>query len=253
MQRPDEITSDPLVDQAYWDRAYEHMRPEMAPETDPLRQWIERTVPKANGSEHCLEIGCFPGRYLAVLGKLGYTLHGIDLTPAIDRMAPALREMGFRTGEFEHADFLQYEVHRQYDLVCSFGFIEHFPQWRKVLRKHADLVRPGGLIVIETPNFRGWVQQLFHRWLDAENLRRHHIPAMSPSAWARVLKKEGFEIIEQGFIGRFVFWNDSQGTNFWKRIGFKLLRTVTPTLEKLPPSPAVSPYGVLIARKIKPE
>ena len=195
-------------------------------------------------------VGLHPGRYLGVLGQLGYTVHGIDLTPAVSRMKPGLDALGLRTGDFHEADFLSFEPGRRYDVVCSFGFIEHFQDWAAVLRKHAALVAPGGQIIIETPNFRGAVQQLFHRWLDAENLKRHNLAAMVPEAWADVLRAEGFTVERAGYFGPFDFWHDSGGSGLGRRVGFGLLRLISPLLKRLPEGSATwSPYAGLIAHK----
>jgi len=250
MQRARKITHTTLVDQSYWDTGYAGMRPMMAPTDDVVRQWMETTIPKALGEQHALEVGCFPGRYLAVLGLMGYVVHGVDRTPAVDRMKAAFDTMGLRTGEFTQADFLAHRPVRNYDLVCSFGFIEHFTDWRGVLARHADHVEPGGLLVIGTPNFRGWVQHLLHWCLDATNLRRHHLGAMVPSLWADVLLSQGFEVIMQGHVGRFEFWSDSPPPNVFQRAIGRALRWITPTLRSVPPgNAALSPYAVLIARK----
>lgn len=239
-----------LVDQTYWDASYADMRPTMAPAGDAVRNWIEREVPRAQGERHALEIGCFPGRYLTVIGTLGYVVHGIDLTPAVERMKPALDAMGLNTGDFSHADFLLHTPQRHYDLVCSFGFIEHFRDWRGMIERHADLVAPGGMLVLETPNFRGWVQWLLHRTLDATNLRRHHLAAMQPQEWARMLRERGFEIVSHGYLGSFDFWSDSPPPNAVQRMLHRLLRVTGPWLRRREPgSAALSPYCVLIARK----
>lgn len=250
MSADQHISTTTLVDQSYWDRSYADMAPTVAPPGDPVRSWLETHVPRPSGEAHALEVGCYPGRYLGVLGLLGYTVHGIDLTPAVRRMRPGLEALGLRTGDFHEADFLRFQAPRTYDLVCSFGFIEHFRDWEAVLRKHASLVAPGGLLVIETPNFRGAVQQFFHRWLDAENLRRHDLSAMRPKAWADILRAEGFDVRQAGHFGPFAFWHDSKGAGAWHRIGTLVLRSLNPVLARLPEGHGSwSPYCGLIARK----
>ena len=239
-----------LVDQSYWDASYSGMRPAIAPPDDALRQWLEAHVPKAQGVQHALEVGCYPGRYLAVLGRSGYTIHGVDLTPGVEHMADALKATGLSTGDFRRTDFLKMEVHRTYELVCSFGFIEHFTDWRSVLLKHAELVAPGGMLVIETPNFKGGVQQLFHRWLDRTNLARHNLDAMDPHQWATLLRAQGFTVQWCGWFGRFDFWSDPEPDSLGHRIGAKLLGMLKPRLARMKEgSPSLSPYCGLIATK----
>lgn len=238
-----------LVHQSYWDRSYAGMRPVMADANDPVRRWIEAHVAPVKDERHAIEIGCFPGRYLAVIGALGYTVHGIDLTPEVKRMQQALDEMGLRTGLFTHGDFLQHPFARTYDLVCSFGFIEHFTDWQGVLLKHAALVRPGGTLLIETPNFGGWGQRLLHAALDAENFKRHHVPAMDPRAWSWLLEGEGFAIRDARCFGRFAFWHDSPRRNALVRMGDRMLRLVGPLLRAMPEGRAFSPFCGLVATR----
>ncbi len=72
-----------FAEQSVWDEGYAQHEFFVAPKDDALRQWIETHFPRANKS--CLELGCFPGRYLAVFGELGYELNGLDLTPRVEQ------------------------------------------------------------------------------------------------------------------------------------------------------------------------
>lgn len=239
-----------LVEQSYWDASYSAIDPNMAAANDPVREWIEAQVPRSDGERHALEVGCYPGRYLAVLGNLGYTVHGVDLTPRVANMADAFARMGFRVGTLAHADFMCHDFPRTYHVVCSFGFIEHFTEWKSVLKRHAQLVAPGGTLLIETPNFSGPVQGFFHRWLDAENYARHNPAAMDPREWASLLKENGFEVEQATWMGRFAFWHDSKGSGLSRRFGFLLLRLLTPVLVRLGDrSRGLSPYAVLVAKR----
>ncbi len=244
------MTNDVLVQQEYWDQGYAHLEPSLAAEDDPVRTWIESKIPPSSPQGHALEVGCYPGRYLAVLGKLGYTVHGVDLTPGVDKMPEAFMRMGFNVGEFTRADFLGHDFHRTYDVVCSFGFIEHFTDWGTVLLRHACLVAPGGTLLIETPNFSGPVQGFFHRWLDAENYARHNPAAMDPREWAAVLEANGFVIEQATWMGRFDFWHHTGGMTRSRRFGFSLLRWLTPLFKRMGDrSRSLSPYAVLVARR----
>lgn len=241
-----QITSDTLVDQSYWDSSYSDVAPHMVPESDQLRIWLEKYVAAGNG-RNCLEVGCYPARYLSVLGELGYTLNGIDLTPRVSELKMSLSQK-YPTGEFIHADFLSYDNNSAFDLVCSFGFIEHFTNWQEVLIKHAQLVKNNGLLVIETPNFGGWFQRLIHSWLDNENYKRHNVESMDPKQWAELIEPLGFEIIRCEYFGRFEFWSDTKRYTLLQHIGLRLLGKCDPILKKIRPGKrAFSPYCGLIA------
>ena len=66
--------------------------------------------------------------------------------------------------------------------VSSFGFIEHFVNWKEILTQQARLVNNGGYLVVEAPNFYGLIQKMLHWFFDKENYKRHYVPSMSPQA-----------------------------------------------------------------------
>lgn len=246
--------SDELAEQHYWDSSYKNLVLGTLPKTDVLRNWIQTFFDRLppGQSKTAIEIGCFPGQYLSVFGELGYELQGIDRTPRVEIDLPNhLKANGFSTGEFIRDDFLTYSFDRQYDVVTSFGFIEHFQNWENVLLKHACLVKPGGHLVIETPNFRGTIQRTLHWLVDRENLARHNLEAMQFQGWADLLKAEGFEIIFCGCFGRFAFWADNQQRNIFQRATLVLLEHCVPFVSQILPRDVVaySPYCGLIARR----
>ncbi|MFH0702326.1 MAG: methyltransferase domain-containing protein [bacterium] len=268
-----------LAEQSYWDKSYENYNLEIAPKKDQVRQWIEKFVPKAhsqasNPSElerieenmerrlslpQALEIGCFPGRYLTVLGELGYELNGIDLTPGIERnFVDWLKSRKYKTGEFSKISLSEYRNKNsgiKYDLVCSFGFIEHFIDWKDVLLKHADFVKDEGYLIISAPNFRGILQRILHFCLDNKNYKRHYIPSMNPFLWKKIVQDLdfNFDIIYCGYFGAFEFWVDKQEINsFQKIISIIIIKFLMPILKKLPGNNEIySPYCGLIAKKRK--
>jgi SAM-dependent methyltransferase len=240
-----------LADQQYWDDSYAMVRLGIAAPEDQVRQWIEKHLPRGEGT--AFEVGCFPGQYLSVIGKLGYELNGVDLTPRVETELPEwLRTDGYKVGKFLKKDFLGLKTGPLYDVVCSFGFIEHFQNWEEVLGKQCAFVRKGGVLIVTAPNFRTSVQHALHAWLDSENLRRHHLPAMDPTVWAEVVKSHGFSISSAGFFGRFDFWVDQQERSKLQRLALSGLRRLKKPLAMLPEdSPLYSPYCGLVAIKDK--
>ena len=89
---------------------------------------------------------------------------------------------------------------------------------------HVKLLKPSGKIVITTPNFRGWLQYLPHRFFDNENLKKHNIKSMNPAAWKKQLEALGLTVTFAGYFGKYYFWTD----NTAKRSGLEkfLLKTV---------------------------
>lgn len=240
-----------FITQGRWDTGYEQLDLQPASEDDQIRVWLEKFVPPGNGE--CLEIGCFPGRYLAVLAELGYEVHGIDRTP---RVTPDLRDwmrsQGHRTGEFVRGDVFLHTFDRQFDVVCSFGFIEHFNRWPELVQLHAHLVKDRGWLALSTPNFRGGLQRFLHQQLDAVNLAEHNLDAMQPQRWSQIVQAMGFEIVMCGYIGPFDLWvGPYQSRSLLQRIALEGIRRMKPLIRCLPDNVgAYAPYCGLIARKL---
>ena len=236
----------------HWNDLNDGIDPYAAPRDDAIRAWIEDHFARREGAT-CLEIGCYPGRYLAVFGDLGYELSGMDITERLDDLSAWLEKRGYAVGAFWKRDFLDFHEDVRFDVVASFGFIEHFEEWEAVLERHADFVEADGFLVLEAPNFLGTFQHWFHRTFDGENLARHHVPAMDVDGWARVLERRGFEIVYKGYFGRFDFWYEPE-----RRSGLRnsILRAFSRTkriLGGLLPvdRKCYSPFCGVIARKAR--
>ena len=240
-----------LATQSYWDESYNsYLLNKKVPNDDVIKKWILNHIPKTSAG-NCIEIGCFPGRYLTVLGDLGYELNGIDLTPRVkEEFGLWLANEGYRVGTFYHENFLEFKSMSKFNIVCSFGFIEHFTNWKDIFEKHRDLVEKDGFLIIETPNFRGWLQKLIHRFLDYENYKRHYIPSMSPIEWKMLCEKKGFEIVFQGYIGEFDFWVDKRPNGYVKNKIIDYLNKYSFILKKIKSGKkSYSPYCGIIAKR----
>ena len=75
------------------------------------------------------------------------------------------------------SDFFSFKTIKKYDVVFSYGFIEHFSEIEKVLAKHWELVKPGGKLIIVYPNFLG-INGLLQVLFDPENLIVHNLSIM---------------------------------------------------------------------------
>lgn len=242
------------VNQEYWDKSYEDLNLEFTFD-DSLVQLISKVL-KLNGAGkgEVLELGCYPGGYLRVFGDFGLCLNGIDTTPKVANLPAFFNSKGYCVGDFIRGDVFKYTPGKKFDIVCSFGFIEHFANWQEVILLHLKFVKQGGLIFITVPNFKGFFQRYFHQFLDKENLNRHNLKAMDVKQWNAVLKKNNiqYEILFQGPFGDIEFWVDEEKRSKLKRYAInKILEFLNrfKTL-KLAPSKSYSPYlGLIIKLK----
>lgn len=241
-----------LVSQKYWDASYNEFGYHIA--NDEVTAWINRFdkyLLKDTGS--VFELGCFPGRYLSHLGQKGWTVNGMDLTPRIEEegFRNWLTAANIKTGLLAKGDVLAYAktTPDRYEMVCSFGFIEHFENFQEIISLHDNIVQPGGLLMITTPNFRGTLQKILHTTLDKENLSRHYLPSMKPLLWKKQLEDAGYNILFAGYFGNYDFWCDDTQRNVLQRMGVKAARKIKPFMKQLPDNALYSPYCGIMAQK----
>lgn len=130
-----------------------------------------------------MEIGGAPGSIMAYLHKKhNLAVSTIDFTER--RVTEEyLDNQGIHDYEILQEDFLTFDVSgfgRQYDLVASWGFVEHFAknQSSLLIEKHKRLVRDKGYLIIEIPNIRKffWLMYfLFNRDL----IKIHNLEIMN--------------------------------------------------------------------------
>ena len=239
--------------QEYWDGLYEKMEIKIIPQSDVVRRWVEAFIPPVSpqAGKTCIEIGCYPGRYLAVFGERGYALYGVDRCKQLPLLPEGLKNLGYRTGEFWNEDFMRFAPGMKFDVVASFGFLEHFTNYQEVLEKHVGLVKDGGFLVLTVPNFLGGVQNWLHRNFDALNYSRHYIPAMDIKSWNGILRNKGFCELYSGYFGGFAYWTEPEERGLWSRGVLKLLGKGSPFLKKVLTADRklYSPYGGVILQK----
>lgn len=235
--------------QEFWDASYAELAPKYDPAAILFRSTFDRFL-QPGGT--CFEIGCYPGNFLIYLAKtFGYRVHGIDQTPYVaDRLPAHLAAHDVAIGNLHRGDFFAFEAPITYNVVCSFGFVEHFRETEDVLHRHMALVAPGGMLIVSCPNFRR-VQYLLHRVLDTENLRRHVLPAMNLSRWRRCVEQGGFTVLHAGYEGTAGFWTESQSaTDLQRAIALKVAQVAGGINKHVAwPNRWLSPHMVLVARR----
>jgi SAM-dependent methyltransferase len=117
-----------------------------------LEALVER-LGKQSGTIRLLDVGCADGRLLDWYkgSSIGDRLdtHGIELSEAA---ADVARNRGHRVvaGRFEVDEELEAG---SFDLILAYHVIEHVDDPKKFAERAAELLAPGGLFVVATPNW----------------------------------------------------------------------------------------------------
>jgi SAM-dependent methyltransferase len=102
-----------------------------------------------------LEIGCAPGGWMAYFNRrFGYSVAGIEYTIQGANLTSRNMEILEIDAQVIHADFLKHDWNgRQFDVVFSAGFIEHFRNPVDVIKTVSRLSRR--YVVTLVPNVHG--------------------------------------------------------------------------------------------------
>jgi 2-polyprenyl-3-methyl-5-hydroxy-6-metoxy-1,4-benzoquinol methylase len=153
-----------------------------------------------------LEIGCAPGHWLVSLSKiLKMTPYGMDYSEDGCALArQTFESAGYPPDHIMQGDFFDDAVlaslKEKFDLVCSFGFVEHFDDLYGVLLRHVPLLNPKGWLCVTMPN----LLYLNSLWQSKEILDRHHLPSMRTGVLQETLSQvPGLRLAWAGYFGVF--------------------------------------------------
>jgi|SRR6185437_63299 len=201
-----------------------------------------------------IELGGFPGYYATYLKKyqqLDTTLFDYFIDEGL--INKLLQKNGLKPGDIHviEADLFGYKPQKLYDMVLSFGLIEHFMDTKAIIETHLRFLKPGGVLFITLPNFKsvnGWVQRKF----DRDNYDKHNINSMNPPLLASHCRALGLKEVEAYYHGKFSVWleNKSEQSSFAKALVKTIWLTGKMATRIIPiETKMLSPYIVVKAVK----
>jgi len=158
--------------------------------------------------------------------------------------------------DFRHFDITPHV--KKYDLVSSWGFIEHFEleESYEFIQKHKEMVSSNGYLIIELPNIR-WFNWLLYRLINNNLLKIHNLETMDISFLKRAIEKDQKFKILYGNYYLTSFFEFSSSNEFFKRHSvikhiFELIKKSIRALHVNDiPNKFFSPYIVFIAKRVK--
>lgn len=145
---------------------------------------------RQTGGGAILDLGCGRGEVLSLLGREGLPARGVD---ASARMVAHCREQGLEAEEGDLLEVLSAAPEEQLGAIVSFHVIEHLePETLdRLVRLSYRALRPGGALLLETPNPLSLVAGSRNFWLDPTHRRPVH-----PEALRLLYELAGFTAIE---------------------------------------------------------
>ena len=201
-----------------------------------------------------LEIGCADSNFLCYLSKkFGYQAYGIDYSEAITRTTELFKFNGLPEPKLYKEDLFSWNPDIKFDMVCSFGFIEHFDDINPVIKKHAELVVPGGKLIVTIPHF-AHAQYFLHWLIDRENLKKHNAKVMNLDSIRKAIMQSGMKIEYLSYYKTFGFWTERNNMAPWEKVVNWLIiksgKVITRIFGYNYPNPFLSPHIVCVASRV---
>jgi SAM-dependent methyltransferase len=147
---------------------------------------LERLAP---GRGPLFDVGAATGILLALARDRGWQPDGIEPSAWAAGVAAVKYGLRLRPGAFEHADLPR----RTFAAVTMVDVIEHTPLPFEAVKKAHDILRPGGILVVVTPDIHSAAARLAgRRWW---HLRPAHLAFFSRASLAALLGRAGFSIV----------------------------------------------------------
>jgi SAM-dependent methyltransferase len=145
-------------------------------------------------SGRLLEIGCSTGEMIAA-SRLSFQASGVEADRQTSLIARS-RGLNCFNGTLSDARFPD----NHFDVVALYHVIEHYHSPRAELVEMRRILKPGGWLVIETPNIATlWYQLLNDRW---RQFIPDHLFFFTPKTISRLCEGNGFTVRELNKVGK---------------------------------------------------
>lgn len=217
---------------------------------DLLRVKLVKKYVKINDkSSKILDVGCGNPSFLsAVNQKLQLNCSGIDFSDS-GWIGKDFSELNLKKSSIE-----DYESSELFDIITLWHYLEHDYNPPKTIEKLYNLLKPGGKIIIEVPDYDNIIaKNQKHHWQGWHSPR--HISLFSKKSFAVLFDNSKWKIVKHiryGTLDAFTLWwlgkmekkgkdwSGSMESEFWRLVFLKIITFPFFILEK------VIPMGVQI-------
>jgi O-antigen chain-terminating methyltransferase len=155
-----------------------------------VRDDVEPYVQLAAEQQPVLDVGCGRGEFLAACHERGIRARGVDTN---ERSVSDLRERGLNVTLAAIPECFAEITDASLGGVLAMHVVEHLPAEAlfALFRESARVLRPGGVLMIETPNAESMAVTAGDFWRDPTHIAPRH-----PAALTVLAREHGFAIEE---------------------------------------------------------
>ncbi|MGQ0431090.1 MAG: class I SAM-dependent methyltransferase [Microthrixaceae bacterium] len=136
-----------------------------------------------------LDVGSGNGFFLAMLKHHGWQVHGVDMSESAAATTKRQFDIDVHVGEVTDEDFEP----GQFDFIHMSHVIEHVPSPTAALARVHELLKPGGILYIETPNVASLGARFWGpHWFALDSPR--HLWLFTPDSMERAVTEAGMRV-----------------------------------------------------------
>ena len=152
---------------------------------------IEKQIGSSTENLRLMEIGCGSGFLLKTAISRGWQADALELSPELASLAGQLNP----SSNITVANVLDHNSgNSNYDAVMALDVVEHVLDPELMLKNCQAMLKPSGLLLIQTPNTRGLRSRTQKARWDMRDSSQH-INLFSDRGLEGLLEKTGFEVV----------------------------------------------------------
>ena len=166
---------------------------------------IQKNIPHNNNStkdkKKICEIGSGDGKLLKKIADLlNFSPYGIEYSKEGAKQAS---KRGIKTIIGDAFDQkIQKKYKNYFDLVFSYGFVEHIMPVEKAIKLHINYVKPGGYFIVQIPRFKKF-NYLRVKFFMPELIPAHNLTIMEKEVLEKLCKMKNVKKIYSGNYGSY--------------------------------------------------
>ena len=162
--------------------------------------WLKRHLKTVQpGAGRLLDVGCGTGAFTLGAAKLGYRSLGLSWDERNQRVAQdrakicKLRNAEFEIQDARHLD-QRTDLEGKFDVAICCECIEHILDDSKLMKDMARCLKPGGTLLLTTPNFDFRPMAFDNDVLDLNGTGGHVRRGYTPQDLTRISESSGFSV-----------------------------------------------------------
>lgn len=150
--------------------------------------WLVPAMPRRGERGKILDVGCGSGDTLAQLRSIGWDVYGLDVDAQAIKVA---QKRGLKNVSLGSYETMQKYPDNFFDAIRLYHVIEHLDNPKRCVRLAYKKLKPGGEIIIGTPNAGSLIAKLVKQyWYNLDCPR--HLYLFTPGTLGRLIRDAGY-------------------------------------------------------------